>query len=211
MMLIHALLAIMLGSYAIPIGIVWHQFTHATSTSVSQIICKNKTGIIAAMAVMAIATCAYEYQRVKCASIEHAHLNRIGFACIVSLLICIFSLVSIDESHAVHYVFAVLGFGAIIGFTLVHSMRMQTPMCAAVIATQFASCAHITHRFTTDGDIFFGEVMFIAAFGLFYLYLHCCCECGDAQRMADSAAICSSVSDVGSSMENRILSAPPSV
>lgn len=132
----------MLGAYAIPIGIVWHQFTHATSTSVSQIICKNKTGIIAAMAVMAIATCAYEYQRVKCASIEHAHLNRIGFACVVSLLICIFSLVSIDESHAVHYVFAVLGFGAIIGFTLVHSMRMQTPVCAAVIATQFASCAH---------------------------------------------------------------------
>jgi len=204
MILIYALLAIMLASYAIPIGIVWHQCTHATS--VSQIICKNKPGIIAAMAVMAIATCAYECQRVKCASIEHAHVHKIGFACIVSLLICIFSLVSIDESHAVHYVFAVLGFGAIIVFTLAHSMLIQTPTCAAVIATQFASCAHIMHRFADDGDIFFGEVMFIAAFGLFYLYLHYC-----AQRMADSAATCSSVSDVGSSMENRILSTPLSL
>jgi hypothetical protein len=170
MILIHALLAIMLVSYAIPIGIVWYQCARATS--VSQIICKNKTGIIAAMAVMAIATCAYEHQRVKCASIEHAHLHKIGFACIVSLLICIFSLVSIDESHATHYVFAVLGFGAIIAFTLVHSALMQTPVCAAVIATQFAACAHITHRFTTDGDIFLGEVAFIGAFALFYLYLH---------------------------------------
>jgi hypothetical protein len=170
MNLIHALLAIMLVSYAIPIGIVWYQCTHATS--VSQIICKNKTGIIAAMAVMAIATCAYEHQRVKGASIECKHLHKVGFACIVSLLICIFSLVSIDESHYVHYAFAVLGFGAIIGFTCVHSALIQTPMCAAVIATQFAACAHITHRFATDGDIFLGEVVFIAAFGLFYLYLH---------------------------------------
>jgi hypothetical protein len=30
-------------------------------------------------------------------------------------------------------------------------------------------------------------------------------------KMLDSAAICSSVSDVGSSIENRIFSAPPSL
>lgn len=169
---INALLTFMLASYAIPIGIVWHQRAHATS--VSQIICKNKTAIIASMVVMAIATCVYEHQRVKCASIEHAQFHKIGFACIVSLLICILSLVSIDESHATHYVFAVLGFGAIIAFTLVHSALIQTPVCAAVIAIQFATCAHITHRFATDGDILLGEAMFIASFGLFYLYLHCC-------------------------------------
>lgn len=205
---INTLLAAMLASYAVSIGIVWHDYKMQKAVSISQIICKNRMGVIGSMAVMAVATCMYESQRSKNASSEDANLHKIGFACIVSLLICIFSLVSIDESHAVHYVFAVLGFGAIIGFTLVHAVLVQTPICAAVAATQFAACAHIIHRHGSNGDIFWGEVVFIGAFGLFYLYLHyCACN----QRMVDSAAICSSVSEVGSSMENRILSAPLSL
>ena len=83
------------------------------------------------------------------------------------------SLVSIDENHFAHYVFAVVGFGAIIVFTCLHSILLQTPACAAVAAIQFAACAHIVHRHGSNGDIFWGEVAFIGAFALFYLHLHC--------------------------------------
>ena len=200
MILIHALLAIMLVSYAIPIGIVWYQCARATS--VSQIICKNKTGIIAAMAVMAIATCAYEHQRVKCASIEHAHLHKIGFACIVSLLICIFSLVSIDESHATHYVFAVLGFGAIIAFRADADPRVRSRHCNAIRSMRSHN-APIHNRWR---HIFGGSGVHRRLCALLSVS-----SLDWVQRMADSAAICSSVSDVGSSMENRILSAPLSL
>ena len=77
--------------------------------------------------------------------------------------------------HFAHHVFAVLGFGAIIGFTCVHAILLQTPVCAAVAAVQFAACAHITHRHGSNGDIFWGEVAFIGVFALFYLHLHCSC------------------------------------
>ena len=107
---------------------------------------------------MAAATCAYEHRRIKHADACHVvGLYKIGFAFIVLLLFCIFSLTSIDEIHVMHHVFAALGFSAIIA--------------------------------------------------LFYFYLHYCTH----QRIADSAAICSSVRDVGNSMENRILRAPPLV
>ena len=126
---------------------------------------------------MAAVTCAYERQRMKHAPHEDAHFHNCGFACIIILLICIFSLVSIDETHFAHYVFAVLGFGAILGFTCVYAILLQTPACAAVVAIQFAACAHITHRHGSNGDIFWGEVTFIGAFALFYLYLHCHNHC----------------------------------
>lgn len=204
---LNALLAVMLSSYAIPIGVVWHHYSKCNATSVSQIICKNKGAVLGSMAVMAAATCAYEHQRANHARPEDVYLCNCGFACIVLLLFCIFSLVSVDESHFAHHVFAALGFVAIIAFTWVHSALIQTPVCAAVAAVQFAACAHITHE--SNGDIFWGEVAFIGAFALFYLYLHYHCTCN--QRMAESAAICSSVSEVGNTTENRILSAPPSL
>jgi hypothetical protein len=170
----NVLLAVMIASYAIPIGVVWCNYRMNESTSISQIICRNQSTVLASMAVMAAATCMYEHQRVKHAPPANVHLHNYGFACIVLLLFCIFSLVSIDEKHIAHHVFAVLGFGAIIGFTCVHAVLLQTPMCAAVFAIQFASCAHITHSYSGGGgDIFWGEVAFIGAFALFYFYLHC--------------------------------------
>ena len=170
----NSLLALMLVSYAIPIGCVCHNYRMSKSTSISQIICRNQTTVFASMAVMAAATCAYECQRVKHVHLEdvHLHLHHGGFACIVLLLFCIFSLVSIDETHFAHYVFAVVGFGAMLGFTCVHAILLQTPVCAAVAAIQFAACAHITHRHGSNGDIFWGEVAFIGTFALFYFYLH---------------------------------------
>lgn len=204
----NALLAVMIASYAIPIGVVGWNYRNFKSTSISQIICKNQALVLGSMACMAAATCAYEHRRIQHAANDYVvGLYKVGFACIVLLLFCIFSLVSIDETHFVHYVFAVLGFSAILAFTWVHSALIQTPVCAAVAAVQFAACAHIAHRHESNGDIFWGEVAFIGAFALFYFYLHSCSH----QRMADSAAICSSVSDVGNSTENRSFSEPPSL
>ena len=167
----NSLLSVMLAPYAIPIWIVWHNHRMSNSTSISQIICRNQGAVLGSMACMAAATCAYESMRETCS--EHVHLHNGGFACIVLLLFCIFSLVSIDENHFAHYVFAVVGFGAIIVFTCLHSILLQTPACAAVAAIQFAACAHIVHRHGSNGDIFWGEVAFIGAFALFYLHLHC--------------------------------------
>jgi hypothetical protein len=170
---INALLAAMIASYAVSIGIVWHNYKTQKAVSISQIICKNRMGVISSMAVMAVATCMYESQRAKNASSsEDAHWHNYGFACIGTLLFCIFSLVLVDESHFAHHVFATIGFGAIIVFTCVHAALVQTPICAAVAATQFAACAHIMHRHGSNGDIFWGEVVFIGAFCIFYLYLH---------------------------------------
>jgi len=205
----NALLAAMIASYAVPIGVVGWNYSNFKSTSISQIICKHQGAVLGSMACMAAATCAYEHRRIEHAANDHdGWLYKLGFAFIVLLLICIFSLVSIDETHIAHHVFAALGFSAIIAFTCVHSAWIQTPMCAAVVAVQFAACAHIVHRQASNGDIFWGEVAFIGAFAMFYFYLH---YCSSHQRMADNAAICSSVSDVGSSIENRIFSAPPSL
>jgi len=204
----NALLAAMIASYAVPIGVVGWNYSNFKSTSISQIICKNQGAVLGSMACMAAATCAYEHRRIKHAANAHVvGVYKVGFAFILLLLFCIFSLVSIDETHIMHHVFAALGFSAIIAFTWVHSALIQTPVCAAVAAVQFAACAHIVHRHESNGDIFWGEVAFIGAFALFYFYLHYCTH----QRMADSAAICSSVSDVGNSTWNRILSAPPSL
>jgi len=200
-------LAAMLASYSIPIGVVWWNYRKCKSTSISQIICRNRIVVIVSMAVMAAVTCMYELQRTT--NEETMAWHNCGFACIIALLFSIFSLVLVDETHFAHHVFATIGFGAIIVFTCVHSVLVQTPMCAAIAATQFAACAHIMHRRGSNGDIFWGEVAFISAFFIFYLYLHAH-QLHD-HKMLDSAAICSSVSDVGNSMENRILSAPLSL
>jgi hypothetical protein len=172
----NALLAAMIASYAIPIGVVGWNYSNFKSTSISQIICNHRVLVLGSMACMAAATCAYEHRRVTNANTNaNAYVVWVykgGFACIALLLVSIFSLVLIDETHFAHYAFAATGFGAILAFTWVHSALMQSPMCAAVAAVQFAACAHITHRFTTDGDIFWGEVAFIGAFALFYFYLH---------------------------------------
>lgn len=78
----NSLLAVMLASYAIPIWVVWHNYRISKSTSISQIICRNQGAVLGSMAVMAAATCAYEYQRVKHAPREgaHLHLHYGGFA-----------------------------------------------------------------------------------------------------------------------------------
>jgi hypothetical protein len=168
----NALLAAMIASYAVSIGIVWHNYKIQKAPSISQIICKNRVGVIGSMAVMGVTTCMYEHQRAKHASAEDAYWHNCGFSCIVALLICIFLLVLFDETHFAHHVFATIGFGAIIVFTCVHAALVQTPICAAVAATQFAACAHMMHRRGSTGDIFWGEVIFIGAFCIFYLYLH---------------------------------------
>lgn len=169
----NALLAAMIASYAVPIGVVGWNYSNFKSTSISQIICKNQGAVLGSMACMAAATCAYEHRRIKHAANAHVvGVYKVGFAFIVLLLFCIFSLVSIDETHIMHHVFAALGFSAIIAFTWVHSVLIQTPVCAAVAAVQFAACAHIVHRHESNGDIFWGEVAFIGAFALFYFYLH---------------------------------------
>jgi len=209
----NTLLAAMLASYSVSIGIVWYNYKIEKAVSISQIICKNKISVVCSMLVMAVPTCMYEYQRLKHAyNQEDAYWCSCGFACIITLLGSIFSLVLFDETYLIHYVFATIGFCAIMGFTFAHFILIQTPICAAVVATQFASCAYIMHRHGSNGDIFWGESTFIFAFFVFYLYLHWNWNLNyNTQSMLDNAAICSSVSEVGNSMENRIFNAPLSL
>ena len=216
---LNALLAAVVLSYAIPIGFVWNGYKNQKATSISEIVCKNKLWLMCSVAVMSLTTLLYEHLRIKhAASTENIYLHNYGFACIVTLSFCILSLILFDKPYSVHLMFAIVGFCAMVGYTFAHFALVQTPMCAAVLATQFASCANITHCHGTHGDIFWGEVIFVLTFSIFYLYLHWNYNNypdknresikNNNQRILDSAAICSSVSDVGRSMENRILSAP---
>lgn len=169
---LNALLAAIILSYAIPIGIVWNSYKNQKATSISEIVCKNKWWLMGSVAAMSLITCLYELQRIKHASTESIYLHNCGFACIVALSFSILSLILFDKPYSVHLMFATIGFCAMFGYTFAHFALIQTPMCAAVLATQFASCANITHCHGTNGDIFWGEVIFVFAFFIFYLYLH---------------------------------------
>ena len=181
---LNALLAAIILSYAIPLGIVWNSYKNQKATSISEIVCKNKWWLMCSVAAMAMITCLYEHQRIKHASTDSIYLHNCGFACIVALSFSILSLILFDKPYLVHLMFATIGFCAMVGYTFAHFALIQTPICAAVLATQFASCANITHCHGTHGDIFWGEVIFVFAFSIFYLYLHWNYSnyCGDKNR-----------------------------
>ncbi len=122
--------------------------------------------------MMGMITCLYEHQRIQHVPHEDVHWHQYGFACIVVLSFSFLFIIVIKSTSMVHRMFAIMAFFAIVGYTFVHLALNQTPICAAILATQFASCANITHWYVLYDDIFWGEVVFILSFFIFYLYNH---------------------------------------
>ena len=103
---------------------------------------------------------------------EDVHWHQYGFACIIVVSFSFLFVIVIKPTSMVHRMFAIVAFTAIVGYTFVHLALNQTPICAATLATQFASCANITHWYVLYDDIFWGEVVFLLSFFSFYLYNH---------------------------------------
>jgi len=109
---------------------------------------------MASMLAMGIATILYEKER------NHPFSTAI----ICSLLGCIFGLLYIDESCIWHYWFAGGAFLMILIFMIIN--HAQT-----AILVSLACIYYIAHYWETN--IFWGEIVYIGNFAVYYLYLHC--------------------------------------
>ena len=169
---LNALVAGIILSYTSSIRIIWKSYKNQKENNISKILNKNKWSVMCSAIMMGMITCLYEHQRIQHVPHEDVHWHQYGFACIVVLSFSFLFIIVIKSTSMVHRMFAIMAFFAIVGYTFVHLALNQTPICAAILATQFASCANITHWYVLYDDIFWGEVVFILSFFIFYLYNH---------------------------------------
>ena len=169
---LNVLMAALILSYASSIGIIWKIYKNQKENSISEILNKNKWRVMGSAIMMGMITCLCEHQRIQHVPPEDVHWHQYGFACIVALSFSFLCVIVIKSTSMVHRMFAIVAFTAIVGYTFVHLALNQTPICAATLATQFASCANITHWYVLYDDIFLGEVVFLLSFFSFYLYNH---------------------------------------
>jgi hypothetical protein len=153
----HFILLFMLMAYAIPISYVYAMGNHE---SVSQIICSESCQhiIMLSMLVMGWFTLWYEWER----------NDQISFMYIALLLVGIYGLLWMDESHSIHYVFASCVFISILGF-MYHHRHRHSRLNILVIIQLFLSGLLLYH---INDDIFLPEILLICNFGLYYLCLH---------------------------------------
>lgn len=155
----HFILLFMLVAYLIPISYVFFTYDHANH-SVSQIICSESCQriILYSMAVMGWFTLWYEYERG----------DLISFGYITLLLVGIYGLLWMDESHMIHYLFATCVFASILGFMYHHWNRGR--VFTGLFLLQFVTSIMLLYYM--NDDIFFPEVILIANFAVYYLCLH---------------------------------------
>ena len=157
----NGLLLFMIICYLLPISYVY--YTYNSNSSVSNIICANdcKHYILFFMFLMGVGTILYELERNDIYSI----------AIICALLVGIYGLIYVNETHAVHYVFAGLVFMAILFFMARHcyltncDMVLLSSLLLAVLSLIFIGI-------NVNKNIFYGEVIYILNFAFYYLYLH---------------------------------------
>ena len=155
------LLSFMILCYLLPIMIVYYNYT--SNNSVSNIICNNncKHYILFFMFLMGIGTLLYELER-----------NDIYSQIIICvLLIGIYGLVYVNESYTLHYYFASMVFIAIIIFMIRQcyltdcNVILLSSLCLEIITLIFIII-------NINKNIFYGEIIYILNFALYYLYLH---------------------------------------
>lgn len=155
----HFILLFMILAYLIPISYVFFTYDHANH-SVSQIICSESCQriILYSMGVMGWFTLWYEYERG----------DLISFGYITLLLLGIYGLLWMDESHTIHYLFATCVFVSILGFMYHHWNRGR--IFTGLFLLQFVTSIMLLYYM--NDDIFFPEVILIANFAVYYLCLH---------------------------------------
>lgn len=160
------LLFLMLFSYLLPILFVLYT---RSSHSVSNIICNNncKNYILFFMFLMGIGTLLYEYER----NDRITQIRPYKLICI--LLISLYGLIYIDETHKIHYFFAFLVFIAILFFMIRHCYLTN---CNSILILslyfEIVTLLVITIDINGNNNIFYSEIFYILNFAFFYLYLH---------------------------------------
>jgi hypothetical protein len=153
----HFILLFMLTAYAIPISYVYAMGSH---NSVSEIICSESCQrmIMLSMLIMGWFTLWYEWER----------NDNVSFMYIAILLVGIYGLLWMDESHAIHYLFATCVFISMLGFMYHH--RHHHSLLTIIVVIQLCLTGLLVYRM--NGDIFIPEILLICNFGLYYLCLH---------------------------------------
>jgi hypothetical protein len=153
----HFILLFMLIAYSIPISYVYMTGRHE---SVSHIICSESCQriIMLSMLTMGWFTLWYEWER----------NDPLSFMYIALLLVGIYGLLWMDESHTIHYVFATCVFLSMLGFMYHH--RYHHSFLTILVIIQM--CITGLLLYYINGDMFLPEILLISNFGLYYLCLH---------------------------------------
>ena len=112
---------------------------------------------------MGSATLLYEYER----------NDRITQIIICILLIGLYGLIYINETHKIHYFFAFLVFIAILVFMIRHCYLTN---CQSILILslyfEIVALLIIVIDINKNNNIFYSEIFYILNFAFFYLYLH---------------------------------------
>lgn len=156
----NVLLSFMIGCYILPILIVCYQYQ--SNPSVCNIICNEtcKYSVLFFMGLMGVGTLLYEWER----------NDRCSQVCICVLLIGLYALICVNESHSIHYVFAFLVFTAILCFMIWHCYLTGNMVLAASLFVQILVLLIVVSKM--NETIFYPEVIYILNFAFYYLYLH---------------------------------------
>ena len=151
----------MILCYLLPIMFVCYNYTY--NNSVSNIICDDKCKhyILFFMFFMGLGTLLYELER----------NDKYSQIIICVLLIGIYGLIYLNETHLIHYYFAGVVFIAILFFMI----RQCYLTNYNVILMSSLSLEILTLFFiliNINDNIFYGEIIYILNFAFYYLYLH---------------------------------------
>ncbi len=112
---------------------------------------------------MGIGTLLYEYER----------NDLISQIIICILLISLYGLIFINETHKIHYFFAFLVFIAILGFMIRHCYLTN---CHSILLLslyfEIVTLLIIVIDIYKNENIFYSEIFYILNFAFFYLYLY---------------------------------------
>jgi hypothetical protein len=159
------LLLSMLICYLIPIYYVYNNYN--SNNTVSNIICNKeyKYLYLFFMFLMGMVTILYELKRNDVCSIILISL----------LLIALYGLICFNETYKIHYVLAYIVFFAILIFMMRHCHLTNYNMILLLsLFLQIVMLASIIKNMKLKKNIFHAEVIYIANFAFYYLYLHFC-------------------------------------
>ena len=115
------------------------------------------------MFLMGVGTLLYEYER----------NDGITQIIICILLIGLYGLIYINETHKIHYFFAFLVFIGILGFMIRHCYLTK---CHSILLLslylEIVALLIIVIDINKNENIFYSEIFYILNFAFFYLYLH---------------------------------------
>jgi hypothetical protein len=114
------------------------------------------------MFLMGSATLLYEYER----------NDLVSQIIIFILLIGLYGLIYINETHKIHYFFAFLVFIGILGFMIRHCYLTKCHSILLSLYLEIVALLIIVIDINKNENIFYSEIFYILNFAFFYLYLH---------------------------------------